>query len=122
MPRVSRISRRDLARLGAGLGALVLTGSEQAASGDDMVLDNHIMVAAYAVKGDSFVADKPRVWSEKQVGGAANAWRNVDIAPDGKRIVAIMPVETAEGQKAQSHAIFLENFFDELRRRVPTGK
>ena len=32
-------------------------------------LDNHIMVAAYTVKGDSFVADKPRVWSEKQIGG-----------------------------------------------------
>ena len=31
-------------------------------------LDNHIMVAAYTVKGDSFVADKPRVWSEKQLG------------------------------------------------------
>ncbi len=33
-------------------------------------LDNHIMVAAYTVKGDSFVADKPRMWSEKQLGGA----------------------------------------------------
>ena len=38
-------------------------------------LDNHIMVAAYTVKGDSFVADKPRVWSEKQIGGAVNAIR-----------------------------------------------
>jgi hypothetical protein len=33
-----------------------------------------------------------------------------------------MPVETAEGQKAQSHVIFLENFFDEVRRKVPIGK
>ena len=24
-----------------------------------------------------------------------------------------------EGQKAQSHVIFLENFFDELQRKVP---
>jgi len=32
-------------------------------------LDNHIMVAAYKEKGDSFVAVKPRVWSEKQIGG-----------------------------------------------------
>ena len=30
------------------------------------------MVAAYTVKGDSFVADKPRVWSEKQIGGTVN--------------------------------------------------
>jgi serine/threonine-protein kinase len=85
-------------------------------------LDNHIMVAAYTVKGDSFVADKPRTWSEKQLGGTINAAKNVDLAPDGKRIVALMPVETAEGQKAQNHVIFLENFFDEVRRKVPVSK
>jgi Tol biopolymer transport system component len=83
-------------------------------------LDNRIMVAAYTVKGDSFVADKPRVWSEKQLGGTVNAVRNVDLAPDGKRIVALMSVETPEAQKAQSHVIFLENFFDEVRRRTAT--
>ena len=81
-------------------------------------LDNHIMVTAYTVKGDSFVADKPRVWSEKQLGGVVNTVRNVDLAPDGKRIAALMPVETAEGQKVQNHVIFLENFFDEVRRRT----
>ena len=83
-------------------------------------LDNHIMVAAYTVKGDSFVADKPRVWSEQQIADPRLTLtsRNVDLAPDGKRIVALMPVETTEGQKAQNHVIFLENFFDEVRRRT----
>jgi hypothetical protein len=85
-------------------------------------LDNHIMVAAYTVKGDSFVADKPRAWSEKQLAGTVNSVKNVDLAPDGKRIVALMPVETAEAQKAQNYVIFLENFFDELRRKIPVGK
>ena len=84
-------------------------------------LDNHIMVAAYEVKGDSFEADKPRAWSEKQIGGAVGN-KNVDLAPDGKRIVATMPVETAETQKAQNQVTFLMNFFDELRRKVPVGK
>ena len=32
-------------------------------------LDNYIMVAAYTGKGDSFEADKPRMWSEKLVNG-----------------------------------------------------
>jgi hypothetical protein len=32
-----------------------------------------------------------------------------------------MPVETAEDQKAQNHVIFLENFFDEVRRKLPPG-
>jgi serine/threonine-protein kinase len=83
-------------------------------------LDNQIMVAGYTVKGDSFLPDKPRMWSEKRL---ANVGRlsNYDLAPDGKRIVALMPDESTEGQKAQSHVIFLQNFFDELRRRVPTG-
>jgi len=30
--------------------------------------------------------------------------------------------DTPEAQKAQHHVIFLENFFDELRRRAPAGK
>jgi hypothetical protein len=33
-----------------------------------------------------------------------------------------MPVETAEGQKARNQVTFLENFFDEIRRKVPVGK
>jgi len=79
--------------------------------------DNQIMVAAYTVKGDSFVADKPRVWSGKRI-ASLGFTANYDIAPDGKRIVALMPAEAAEGQKAQSHVIFLGNFFDEVRRRA----
>ena len=86
----------------------------------ETVDNHHTMVAAYTVKGDSFVADKPRVWLEKQLGGVPN--KNVDLAADGKRIIALMPVETAEAQKAQSHVIFLENFFDELRHKVPVAK
>jgi len=81
-------------------------------------LDNRIMVAAYSVKGDSFVADKPRVWSEKQLGSTGNVTRNVDLAPDGKRIAALIPVEATEAQKPQNHVTFLMNFFDEVRRRT----
>ncbi len=68
------------------------------------------------------MADKPRVWSEKQLAGSVNNGKNVDLAPDGKRIVALMPFETPEAQKTQSHVIFLEHFFDEVRRKVPVGK
>jgi hypothetical protein len=79
--------------------------------------DGQIMVASFAVKGDSFVADTPRVWSDKRVANIGFL-ATYDLAPDGKRIVALMPAETPEGQKAQSHVIFLENFFDEIRRRT----
>ena len=85
-------------------------------------LDNQIMVAAYTVNGDSFIAGKPRLWSEKRLANVGVVV-NYDVAPDGKRIAALMPAEGAEEQKAQSHVIFLMNFFDELRRKVPlSGK
>ena len=41
---------------------------------------------------------------------------------EDKRITALMPVDTAEAQKAQNQVIFLENFSDELRRKVLIGK
>ncbi len=85
-------------------------------------LDQHIMAAAYTVKGDSFVAGKPRLWSEKPLGGNAGSNKNVDLASDGKRIVALMPAtEAKESQESQNHVVFLLNFFDELRRKVPVG-
>jgi serine/threonine-protein kinase len=81
-------------------------------------LDNQVMVAAYTVKGDSFIAEKPQIWSATPMANLG-ALRNYDLAPDGKRIIAIMPVESSEDQQARNHVTFLFNFFDELRRRVP---
>ena len=67
--------------------------------------------------------DKARVWSDKQLGNLAiRAEGNYDLAPDGKRIAAMMPVEAPDAQRAQSHVIFLENFFDDVRRKVPVGR
>jgi eukaryotic-like serine/threonine-protein kinase len=98
---------------------------EWAHSGHELffrTLDNQIMVAGYTAQGDSFVADKPRVWSEKRIANVGDL-PNYGLAPDGKRIVALMPVEESQAQQAQNHVIFLENFFDELRRKVPlSGK
>jgi len=83
-------------------------------------LDNQIMAAAYTVKGDSFVADKPRMWSDKKLGGISGN-RNVSVAPDGKRIAALVPAAAQEAQQAQNQVVFLLNFFDELRRKAPLG-
>jgi serine/threonine-protein kinase len=86
-------------------------------------LDGRIMAAGYTVKDDTFTPDKPRLWSERQLGGFVNNTRNVDVTADGKRIVALMPAAEAKGtQEAQNHVVFLMNFFDELGRRVPAGK
>jgi Tol biopolymer transport system component len=82
--------------------------------------NNQLMVAAYTVKGDLLLADKPRLSSEKKL-AIAPTTRGYDVAPDGRRLVAILPVDGPEEQTGQHHVIFLLNFFDELRRRVPTG-
>lgn len=85
--------------------------------------DNRIMVARYTVKGDSFMAEKPRVWSEKRIADSGINGATYDVAPDGRRIAALMPVDTPEARQAQSHVIFLMNFLDEMRRKVPlSGK
>src|SRR5262249_51287857 len=83
--------------------------------------DNQIMVAAYTVQGDSFVPAKPRMWSERKL-AYMGLFRNYDVSPDGKRIVALMPADDPEAQRGKDHVIFLLNFFDELRRRMPVGK
>jgi hypothetical protein len=84
--------------------------------------NRHIMVAACTVKADSLVAGKPRLWSDKAIGGSFLA-KSADLAPEGKRVVALMPSSEAKGApEAQNHVVFLENFFDELRRKVPVGK
>jgi hypothetical protein len=56
-------------------------------------LDNRIMVADCAVKGDSFVSGKPRAWSETRLANLGVV--NFDLAPDGKRIAAIVPAKGA---------------------------
>jgi len=78
--------------------------------------DNHLMVTSYTVKGDTFVADKPRVWSEKRLANVG-LFQNYDVSPNGNRVAALMPVDAPGEQKAQNHVVFLENFFDEVRRR-----
>jgi hypothetical protein len=47
---------------------------------------------------------------------------NFDLAPDGERFIVLIPAESPEPRETQSHVTLVVNFFDEIRRRVPTGK
>jgi hypothetical protein len=60
------------------------------------------MAVRYSLNGDSFVAEKARVWIAK-LGGAA-----IDLAPDGKRIAVVTPVEGPDGPKADHEVVLLE--------------
>ena len=76
------------------------------------------MTVSYTVNGPTFIADKPRVWIAS-LGGARRDW---DLAPDGKRVVALVPEGTAKAPPPEHEIVMLQNFADELRRRVPLGK
>ena len=75
-----------------------------------------MMVAGYSTKGNAFVAEKPRLWSNTPF-GTTNRLRDFDAAPDGKRMIVVLdpPLETP------THVNLLLNFFDEVRRRAPAG-
>ena len=75
------------------------------------------MVANYTVKGGTFKVDKPRVWFEKRLANLGLAI-NLDLAPDGKRFIALLPAEGPQPAERQSHVVLVTNFFDEVRRRV----
>ena len=82
--------------------------------------DQRIMVTGYTASGDSFAAGKPRLWSEVRL-RPLGTLPNYDLAPDGKRFAAILSSGDAAGEKALTHLTFLLHFFDELRRRAPSG-
>ncbi|HEY0701203.1 MAG TPA: protein kinase [Candidatus Acidoferrales bacterium] len=83
-------------------------------------LDERIMITPYTATGDSFVASKPRVWSERKLVSPTND-PGYDIAPDGKTVVALVHSTLPGGEPETVKATFLLNFFDELRRRTASA-
>jgi len=83
--------------------------------------DSKIMVATFSASGDSFHADKPRLWSPGQFTDMG-VFPNFDVHPDGKRF-AVLKAPGTESQPGPNNKVnFVFNFFEELRRRVPSGK
>jgi DNA-binding winged helix-turn-helix (wHTH) protein/Tol biopolymer transport system component len=81
-------------------------------------LDSRVQVAAYTVKGDSFLAEKPRFWSKKPM-SENDFSAGFDVAPDGKRVLAVFP---ADGAKPETILRVLLNVDSELLRRAPGRK
>jgi len=78
--------------------------------------DQRLMVANYSVKNGVFVPEKPRLWSQTKLANIG-AGANYALAPDGKRIMALMPAGGPSPAERQSHVTLVLNFFDEVRRR-----
>src|SRR5262249_29497275 len=82
-------------------------------------LDGRIMVADYTASGETFVPGRPRRWSDTQI-FLTPGFPNLDLAPDGKRFVVFPETNASANVKSSLHVTFLVNFFDELKRRIPS--
>ena len=69
------------------------------------------------MKRGDFVAEKPRVWFGNRLSNVGLG-RNLDLAPDGKRFIAVMPVESPEPGEFRSHIMLELSFLDEVRRHI----
>jgi eukaryotic-like serine/threonine-protein kinase len=77
--------------------------------------DRRVEVVAYTVKGESFVSEKPRFWSDTRLADPAGYLPGAfDVAPDGKRVLALLDYPTAGS--AETHLRILLNVGNELRR------
>ncbi len=77
-----------------------------------------MMVVSYTVEGDSFQAGRPRELFRGQY--RLEDWPSEDIAPDGKGFVMLESAAAEEGEAEPTQVILVTNWFQELKRLVPT--
>lgn len=75
-----------------------------------------VMVAGYKVAGDALVIATPRPWSEHTLADTG-VLPNFDVAPDGDRILALVPAPAKDPQTA-NHVTLMFNFDEQVRRRA----
>jgi hypothetical protein len=75
--------------------------------------ERRIMTASFNTTGDTFIPGKPRLWSDRLLADAGNA-SVFDLAPDGKRVIAIVD-ETDAKPDRPLHVVL--NVDHELRRK-----
>lgn len=78
-----------------------------------------IYIVDYTASADSFFPGSPRPWPGAAIQNSG-ILPNFDLSADGTRIV-VLPIPPSEETKGNLHATFMLNFFDEVRRRIPTA-
>ena len=68
----------------------------------------------------SFTVGKPGMLSEGRYVAPPGTTPNYDVSPDGQRFLMVKPNEAGEAEAAQINVVL--NWFEELKRLVPTGK
>jgi Tol biopolymer transport system component len=79
-------------------------------------LEGRIMVVPYRVSTDTFTPDKSREWSPGLRAPFFGSARTFALHNDGRRLALVKATEAP----VRDHVVFLLNFFDTVRRLVPT--
>jgi hypothetical protein len=76
------------------------------------------MVAPYSVVRNTFVPGSPHVWTQRRLSDTG-VLPDFDLAPDGRRVVALVPASGSDDAEAANHVTLMLNFVDQLKLRVP---
>ena len=82
------------------------------------------LMAVSVSTGGSWTAGTPVrlfAWTHHS-GSASNAGRTYDVSPDGRRFLMIKDVEAPDKSGASPTIVVVENWGEELKRLVPTGR
>jgi eukaryotic-like serine/threonine-protein kinase len=77
------------------------------------------MMVAEVEAQPSFSVSKPRMLFEGPYVAATITTPNYDVSPDGQRFLMIKP---SEQSGAMTQIVVVQNWFEELKQKVPTGK
>ena len=78
------------------------------------------MMAVDVTLQPNFSAGKPKVLFEAPYEPTPATLGNYDVSPDGQRFLMLKPVE--QEQAAPTQIVVVQNWFEELKQKVPTGK
>jgi serine/threonine protein kinase/Tol biopolymer transport system component len=90
-------------------------------SGHELFYSNgNKMMAVKIATQSAFTASTPRMLFEETHEPSPAQLTNYDISADGQRFLMLKPVE--QGEIALTQIVVVQNWFEELKRRVPTSK
>jgi hypothetical protein len=78
------------------------------------------MMAVDVVSYPTFTASRPRLLFEGHFLPTPATSPNFDVSRDGRRFLMVEAAEPEEQSPTQINVVF--NWFEELKRRVPSGK
>ena len=81
---------------------------------------NRWMAVPVTAAGDSFRAGKPQLLFEGDFVDLG-IFSNYDVSRDGRQFILFQRAEEEEQEQDRAHLTFIFNFFEEVRRLVPTG-